>query len=102
MQVPYWPAVLALSRKVAAAVGLGYVGVDIVVDAAHGPMLLEANARPGLAIQMANGQGLSPRLAAIDRGEQAETLAMAARESADLPLAPSVRVGIAKAWRRSA
>jgi hypothetical protein len=29
-------------------------------------MLLEANARPGLAIQIANGHGLMPRLAAID------------------------------------
>jgi hypothetical protein len=28
--------------------------------------LLEANARPGLAIQIANGRGLVPRLAAID------------------------------------
>ena len=48
------------------AVGLGYIGVDIVVDAGQGPMLLEANARPGLAIQIANGRGLVPRLAAID------------------------------------
>ena len=48
------------------AVGLGYIGVDIVVDAWQGPMLLEANARPGLAIQIANGRGLMPRLAAID------------------------------------
>ena len=29
-------------------------------------MLLEANARPGLAIQIANGRGLLPRLEAID------------------------------------
>jgi hypothetical protein len=29
-------------------------------------MLLEANARPGLAIQIANGRGLVPRLEAID------------------------------------
>jgi len=29
-------------------------------------MLLEANARPGLAIQIANGRGLLPRLQAID------------------------------------
>jgi hypothetical protein len=40
--------------------------VDIVVDADAGPMLLEANARPGLAIQIANGRGLLPRLEAID------------------------------------
>jgi alpha-L-glutamate ligase-like protein len=66
-QVPFWPEVLSMSRAVAEAVGLGYVGVDIIVDAAQGPMLLEANARPGLAIQIANGKGLVPRLAEIDR-----------------------------------
>ncbi|MGL4551593.1 MAG: alpha-L-glutamate ligase-like protein [Gemmataceae bacterium] len=66
MRVPYWREVLALSRKVAAAVGLGYVGVDVVIDARHGPLLLEANARPGLAIQIANGRGLVPRLEEID------------------------------------
>jgi len=65
-QVPHWDEVLTMSRTVAAAVGLGYIGVDIVVDRVEGPLLLEANARPGLAIQIANGQGLLPRLKAID------------------------------------
>lgn len=65
-QVPCWQQILDMSRKVAQAVQLGYVGVDIVVDVEHGPMLLEANARPGLAIQMANARGLLPRLAEID------------------------------------
>jgi alpha-L-glutamate ligase-like protein len=64
--VPKWPTVLEMARRAARAVGLGYVGVDVVVDAESGPLLLEANARPGLAIQIANGQGLAPRLAAID------------------------------------
>jgi alpha-L-glutamate ligase-like protein len=66
VRVPCWAEVLRMSRRVARAVGLGYVGVDIVVDAADGPLLLEANARPGLAIQIANGRGLLPRLEAID------------------------------------
>jgi hypothetical protein len=66
MTVPFWDDVLAMSRKVARATGLGYIGVDIVVDADHGPMLLEGNARPGLAIQIANARGLLPRLAEID------------------------------------
>lgn len=46
--------------------GLGYVGADVVIDAARGPMILELNARPGLAIQLANRQGLRPRLNAIN------------------------------------
>jgi alpha-L-glutamate ligase-like protein len=66
VQVPFWSRVLEISARVAPAVGLGYVGVDIVIDARHGPMLLEANARPGLAIQMANGRGLWRKLKAID------------------------------------
>jgi glutathione synthase/RimK-type ligase-like ATP-grasp enzyme len=67
LRVPHWQKVLDMSRRVADAVGLGYIGVDIVVDEAHGPMLLETNARPGLAIQIANHQGLVPCLEAIDR-----------------------------------
>ena len=66
MRVPFWDEVIRLSRRVSQAVGLGYIGVDVVIDAAGGPMLLEANARPGLAIQIANGQGLMPRLEEID------------------------------------
>jgi alpha-L-glutamate ligase-like protein len=67
LRVPYWKQVLNMSRRVAEAVGLGYIGVDIVVDELQGPMLLEANARPGLAIQIANGRGLVPNLEEIDR-----------------------------------
>ena len=73
-RVPYWAEILSMSCKVAGAVGLGYLGVDIVVDRDQGPLLLEANARPGLAIQIANGQGLLPRLQEIERriGERQE------------------------------
>lgn len=80
LRVPYWFDVLRMSRRVAEAVGLGYVGVDIVLDAQDGPLLLEANARPGLAIQIANNRGLIPRLEAID--------AMLEREPATLPFVP--------------
>lgn len=66
LRVPYWQRVLDMSRRVSEAVGLGYLGVDIIIDAQAGPMLLEANARPGLAIQIANARGLLPRLAEID------------------------------------
>jgi glutathione synthase/RimK-type ligase-like ATP-grasp enzyme len=66
IRVPFWPHILDRARQIAAAAGLGYLGVDMVVDETDGPMLLEANARPGLAIQIANNRGLLPRLAAID------------------------------------
>jgi len=67
LRVPCWKLVVDMACRIADAVGLGYLGVDIVVDEFHGPMLLEANARPGLAIQIANGQGLLARLREIDR-----------------------------------
>jgi hypothetical protein len=38
------------------------VDLCLVPDAALGPVVLEANARPGLAIQIANGRGVLPRL----------------------------------------
>jgi hypothetical protein len=72
-----------MARRVADAVDLGYLGVDIVVDRDQGPLLLEANARPGLAIQIANGQGLRGRLAAIDTAQSAGRL------SAESSVAPS-------------
>lgn len=66
-QVPYWPDILEMSKRVSRAVKMGYIGVDIVLDRSRGPLLLEANARPGLAIQISNAQGLAPRLDQIDR-----------------------------------
>ncbi len=65
--VPQWDDVLALAVQAAEMSGLGYLGVDVVVDATHGPQLLELNARPGLAIQIANDAGLLPRLRRADR-----------------------------------
>jgi hypothetical protein len=38
----------------------------MVLDKEEGPMVLELNARPGLAIQIANGAGLLPRLHHIE------------------------------------
>jgi alpha-L-glutamate ligase-like protein len=63
--VPGWRDVLTLAVRAADAVGLGFVGVDVVVDARHGPLVLELNARPGLTIQLANRRGLRPLLARI-------------------------------------
>ncbi|HYD50157.1 MAG TPA: alpha-L-glutamate ligase-like protein [Terriglobales bacterium] len=60
--VPRWDEVMSLAARASDISGLGYLGVDVVVDAHHGPLLLELNARPGLAIQLANNEGLLPRL----------------------------------------
>ncbi|MCX2981398.1 alpha-L-glutamate ligase-like protein [Halieaceae bacterium IMCC14734] len=60
--VPQWSDLLELAARSYEVTGLGYIGADIVIDRARGPLLLELNARPGLAIQMANGKGLEPRV----------------------------------------
>ena len=67
VRIPRWSALLSLAARAADATGLGYIGADIVVDRHRGPLLLELNARPGLAIQIANRKGLAPRIDAIDR-----------------------------------
>jgi len=46
---------------------MGYLGVDIVLDAQAGPLMLELNARPGLNIQIANQEGLLHRLRLIEQ-----------------------------------
>lgn len=58
LKVPMWQEHLEIAKKAYPMTGLGYVGADIVLDENKGPMLLELNARPGLAIQIANRKGL--------------------------------------------
>lgn len=66
LQVPHWEQLLNLAASCYEMSGLGYLGTDIVLDRQKGPMLLELNARPGLSIQVANGEGLVPRLRQIE------------------------------------
>ena len=81
-----WRELLELAAGCYEMSGLGYLGVDMVLDREQGPMLLELNARPGLSIQMANGCGLRPR---CDRIAQWERERMAAEA---LPPAAAERV----------
>ncbi len=69
-RIPAWPAILDSAIRLADALELGFVGIDLVVDAERGPLVLEANARPGLSIQIANRTGLRQQLDAIDRQYQ--------------------------------
>lgn len=87
LQIPRWDELLLIGAKSFELSKLGYVGVDIVLDKDLGPMVLELNARPGLAIQIANGNGLEHRLAVIQRLERDGAL------SAD----PHARVAFSKA-----
>ena len=62
LQVPQWDCLLKLAARCYELSGLGYLGVDIVLDRDLGPLILELNARPGLNIQIANRVGLRKRL----------------------------------------
>ncbi|TWU28140.1 alpha-L-glutamate ligase-like protein [Bythopirellula polymerisocia] len=66
IELPNWKDVLEGSMKLSDALEMGYVGIDFVVDADTGPVVLEANARPGLAIQLAHREGILPRLKFVD------------------------------------
>ncbi len=66
LRVPHWERLLTLAASAWEMTGLGYMGTDMVLDRDEGPMVLELNARPGLAIQIANGAGLLPRLHHIE------------------------------------
>jgi alpha-L-glutamate ligase-like protein len=66
LKVPQWDFILQSSARGIEVTGLGYLGVDMVIDRNLGPLILEMNARPGLNIQIANGCGISGRTARID------------------------------------
>ncbi|MDX5378592.1 MAG: alpha-L-glutamate ligase-like protein [Halomonas sp.] len=67
LRIPDWTNLLELAASCYEMTGLGYLGTDMVIDRNRGPMLLELNARPGLAIQMANGEGLRSRLDLVEK-----------------------------------
>ena len=62
VQVPHWETLLHHAARSYELTELGYQGIDMVLDADLGPVMLELNARPGLSIQIANGEGLGLRL----------------------------------------
>ena len=73
LKVPQWEAVLTMAASSYEMTELGYIGADIVFDKYEGALLLELNARPGLAIQIANGRGLRGRLDMVDAQKQLRT-----------------------------
>jgi alpha-L-glutamate ligase-like protein len=85
LEIPNWDFILESSAKAHEVTGLGYLGVDMVIDRDRGPLILEMNARPGLNIQIANGDGLCGRIRRIEEvydasATAAERAAMAKRE----------------------
>lgn len=70
LDVPNWRDLLTLAAGCYEVTQLGYLGCDIVLDEDRGPLILELNARPGLSIQIANNEGLVPRLRLIESIER--------------------------------
>ncbi len=66
LKVPDWPVFLELAAKSYEITELGYLGADVVLDKEKGPLILELNARPGLAIQVANNHGLISRVEQVE------------------------------------
>ena len=66
IKIPNWNSILETAVRAQEASGLGYLGVDIVLDPEKGPMVLELNAQPGLQIQLANMEPLKKRLERIE------------------------------------
>jgi alpha-L-glutamate ligase-like protein len=100
LQIPQWDFILQSSSRALEVTGLGYVGVDIVIDRHLGPLILEMNARPGLNIQIANSAGLCHRIDTIDRiydanADAAERARMSrehfpSKQPATMPLAEAI------------
>ncbi len=85
LEIPHWDFILESSARGYEVTGLGYLGVDMVIDANLGPLILEMNARPGLNIQIANRTGIGNRIKRIEEiydaaATPAERAAVARRE----------------------
>lgn len=72
VQIPQWDKLLKIATGCYELSGLGYLGVDLVLDKDKGPLILELNARPGLAIQIANRVGLEGRLERVKAAKLSE------------------------------
>lgn len=70
LEIPDWEQMMLLASACQELVSLDYIGVDIVLDATLGPLMLEVNARPGLSIQIANQQGLLHYLHQVENKEK--------------------------------
>lgn len=65
IKIPHWKEILHLAVKSQSLTDMGFLGADVAIDRERGPVFLELNARPGLAIQLANVSGLKERLEKI-------------------------------------
>ncbi len=80
-KIPLWDEILEIAAEAQRLTGLGFSGVDVVLDAKRGPVVMEINRRPGLEVQNANAAGLLLRLRIME-----------GRVKAELPVEERVRI----------
>ena len=83
IKIPHWKEILRLAVKSQEVTGMGFLGADVAIDREQGPVFLEINARPGLAIQIANLAGLKERLERV-RGLKIKSIERGVRMGMDL------------------
>ncbi len=72
LKLVWWKQTLELVSRCYDMAKFGYFGADVVLDPEKGPIILEINARPGLAIQIANRTGLTDRLYKVEALKDSE------------------------------
>lgn len=83
IRIPFWKTMLEMTVKAQIISKLGFLAIDIALDREKGPMVFEFNARPGLAIQVANLDGLKGRLRRV-KGIKVKTVEQGVRLARDL------------------
>lgn len=83
IKIPFWKEILELAINTQTAIDINYLGIDIAIDRERGPVVVEANTRPGLEIQIANLAPLKPRLEKAE-GIKVKTIKQAVRLTRDM------------------
>lgn len=65
-KIPSWDEMLLIAARIQHITNIGFLGVDLTLDAESGPLLLEVNARAGLMVQIANLSPLGRRLERVE------------------------------------
>lgn len=66
LPVASWDEMLHIAARIQYLTNIGYLAVDLTIDQEQGPVLLEVNARAGLAVQVANLAPLRSRLVRVE------------------------------------
>lgn len=83
IKIPFWKEILGLAVETQMILKIGYLGVDIAIDRDKGLVVVEANTRPGLEIQIANLAPLKSRLEKTE-GIKVKTVKQAVRLGMDM------------------